>query len=568
MKKVTIALLLLSQLSFGQSLLIEKVVHTSEQEISFKHLNREDRSLYFTSQGFPGILIYDFKNDKTILDSSVTAKVPDGYHPINQVYTLVQDESSVMVINNISKDSTFLVLPIDSLSLPPLVYDETEDAFIGIRGNSELVKVSMNPYEVVKIEEQELNTGYRKLTRYSDFNGDKYITLTDVNGAQELYLYSDGVSKKLKYPLNYGEETYELAILNNDSLIVARKIRTGEHQLALMYASGIPLHPDSLDVKTIQKSNLNQIDSVKAKEIIAKNEFSNEMNRDIGKGKWALLVERTTDAVKAMLVLNKLLEIDPNAFSYKEDSVYFVLGPKTETKAELKTDSLYYSANGIFANPFELTNDSLVLPSDIVLRVNCIDKKKGNKVNFRADFYEYESNTLVKSTELSSQEALYFSYFPDYTLGMTITSEGYLPYSMKFEPNMELLSSKRIEKLILLTAKDAKVEQTFELKNVYFGFDKYILTGVAQRELDIVISSLDLSKSLRVIGHTDNVGTDRYNLSLSKKRAKSVQSYLSKNGWKGKIKTEGLGEKQPVMSNATEAGRSQNRRCEIKILAD
>lgn len=71
-----------------------------------------------------------------------------------------------------------------------------------------------------------------------------------------------------------------------------------------------------------------------------------------------------------------------------------------------------------------------------------------------------------------------------------------------------------------------------------------------------------------MIGHTDNVGTDRYNLSLSKKRAKSVQSYLSKNGWKGKIKTEGLGEKQPVMSNATEAGRSQNRRCEIKILAD
>lgn len=568
MKNITIALFLISQISFGQSLLIEKVVHTSEQEISFKHLNRENRALYFTSQNFPGVLIYDFRNNKTILDSSITAKVPEGYHPINEVYTLVQDENSVLVVNNISKDSTFLILPIDSIDLPPLVYDETDDVFVGIDNKNKLVKIRMNPYEVLDIEQESLSIGYRNITNYSDFQGDKYITLNSVGGPKELFLYNKGATKKLKYPLNYGEETYELAILNNDSLIVARKIRTGEHQLALMYASGIPLHPDSLGVKTVKKTNLNQIDSVKANAIIAKNEFTNEMDRDIGKGKWALLVERTTDAVKAMLALNKLLEIDPDAFSYKEDSVYFVLGPKSETKADLKTDSLYYVSNGIFANPFELANDSLVLPSDIVLRVNCLDKDKGNKINFRADFYEYESNTLVKSTELNSNEALYFSYFPDYTLGMTITSEGYLPYSMKFEPNMKLLSSKRIEKLILLTSKNSTVDQAFELKNVFFDFDKHLLTSVAERELQLVTSSLNTSKNLKVIGHTDNVGSNKYNLKLSKKRAKSVEAFLQKNGWKGQIKTEGLGETQPAASNATEAGRSKNRRSEIKILKD
>jgi outer membrane protein OmpA-like peptidoglycan-associated protein len=202
------------------------------------------------------------------------------------------------------------------------------------------------------------------------------------------------------------------------------------------------------------------------------------------------------------------------------------------------------------------------------LRVNCLDKDKGNKINFRADFYEYETNTLVKSTELNSNEALYFSYFPDYTLGMTITSEGYLPYSMKFEPNMKLLSSKRIEKLILLTSKNSAVDQAFELKNVFFDFDKHLLTSVAERELQLVISSLNTSKNLKVIGHTDNVGSNKYNLKLSKKRAKSVEAFLQKNGWKGQIKTEGLGETQPAESNETEAGRSKNRRSEIKILKD
>lgn len=568
MKRFIIALLLLTQTAFGQSLLIEKVVHTSSQEISFKHLNRDSRLLYFTSKGYPGVLIYDFRNNKTILDSTITSGAPLGYQPMNEVYTLIQDENSVMVINNISKDSTFLIVPIDSISIPQLIYDETTDEFIGVKEYNEVVKIAMNPYEIESMTYENLYLQGNTLFKLSDFNGDKYATLASEDGKKELYLLEGTKSKKLRYPLNYGEETYEMAILNQDSLVVSRKIRTGEHQIALMYASGIPIHPDSLKVKTIVAQGINQIDSVKAESIIAKNEFTSEMNRDIGKGRWALLVERTTDAVKAMLALNKLLEVDPNAFSYKEDSVYFVLGPKAETKAELKTDSLYYVSNGIFANTFDLAEDSLVLPSDVVLRVNCIDKDLGKLIDFRADFYEYQSNTLIKSTEMSSEEALYFSYFPDYTLGMTITSKGYLPYSMKFEPNMDLLSTKRIEKLVLLSKQNSIVEQTFDLKNIFFDFDKYNLTPVAQRELDIVLKTLDPGKSIKVIGHTDHMGSEAYNLKLSKRRAKAVKSYLSSKNWKGSITTEGMGESKPAASNATEVGRSKNRRCEIVLFKD
>ena len=133
---------------------------------------------------------------------------------------------------------------------------------------------------------------------------------------------------------------------------------------------------------------------------------------------------------------------------------------------------------------------------------------------------------------------------------------------------MELLSSKRIEKLVLLSTLKENAQQKFELQNVYFAFDKYNLTGVAQRELDLVMNSVDNNKNLKVIGHTDNVGSDGYNLKLSKRRSKSVKTYLTKNSWKGSIATEGLGEKKPIATNTTELGRSKNRRCEMIILKD
>jgi len=72
--------------------------------------------------------------------------------------------------------------------------------------------------------------------------------------------------------------------------------------------------------------------------------------------------------------------------------------------------------------------------------------------------------------------------------------------------------------------------------------------------------------NVEVIGHTDDVGTDAYNQSLSEKRASAVVSRLIANGVvAGRLYAVGRGETQPVTSNATEAGRAENRRVEVKI---
>ncbi len=72
--------------------------------------------------------------------------------------------------------------------------------------------------------------------------------------------------------------------------------------------------------------------------------------------------------------------------------------------------------------------------------------------------------------------------------------------------------------------------------------------------------------SIEIIGHTDNVGAYQYNYTLSQRRAQSVANYLTAQGVNGmRISTRGMGPDQPVASNATEAGRAQNRRVEINL---
>jgi outer membrane protein OmpA-like peptidoglycan-associated protein len=72
---------------------------------------------------------------------------------------------------------------------------------------------------------------------------------------------------------------------------------------------------------------------------------------------------------------------------------------------------------------------------------------------------------------------------------------------------------------------------------------------------------------IEVQGHTDNVGSDSSNLTLSQLRAQSVTSYLVSRGISSdRIRSVGYGESMPVASNETVAGREANRRVEIKII--
>lgn len=88
-------------------------------------------------------------------------------------------------------------------------------------------------------------------------------------------------------------------------------------------------------------------------------------------------------------------------------------------------------------------------------------------------------------------------------------------------------------------------------------------------EKSIVKAHDELRKAvfIAIVGHTDDVGDDAYNQTLSEQRANAVRDYLVGGGTDpGKIVTWGAGEKEPIASNATPEGRAENRRVEVLVL--
>lgn len=82
--------------------------------------------------------------------------------------------------------------------------------------------------------------------------------------------------------------------------------------------------------------------------------------------------------------------------------------------------------------------------------------------------------------------------------------------------------------------------------------------------LDEFARGLDANMEVRVVGHTDNTGSDAINNPLSMRRAEAVRDYIAIKGvGSNRVSTEGHGSREPVADNANAIGRAQNRRVEI-----
>jgi outer membrane protein OmpA-like peptidoglycan-associated protein len=105
---------------------------------------------------------------------------------------------------------------------------------------------------------------------------------------------------------------------------------------------------------------------------------------------------------------------------------------------------------------------------------------------------------------------------------------------------------------------------------VTFAVNSANLDPAFRSTLDKVASTLtEYDKTyVDVLGHTDSTGSDAYNQTLSEQRSSTVANYLATRGvQQARLATKGYGESQPKESNTTEAGRSANRRVEIRLVA-
>lgn len=114
------------------------------------------------------------------------------------------------------------------------------------------------------------------------------------------------------------------------------------------------------------------------------------------------------------------------------------------------------------------------------------------------------------------------------------------------------------------------IQVTFA-SGLLYDFDSDVIRDAAGENLRNLATSLEKFPNtvLLIVGHTDAQGSDSYNQDLSARRALAASRYLGARGVVStRLRTSGRGEMEPIATNDTEYGRSQNRRIEVAIIAN
>ena len=216
-------------------------------------------------------------------------------------------------------------------------------------------------------------------------------------------------------------------------------------------------------------------------------------------------------------------------------------------------------------------------------------KKGGNTET--ANFYEYRGRIIDKKTKTVPNGVMV--YYEDISTGETLgqtdvnanTGEYVinLPYGKRYgitakaqgfvasSISIDLVKSnaKPVLKNADLYVIPIESGASINLNNIFFNAGKSNLLPESFAELNRIADFLTENKNVvvEIGGHTDNVGNDQTNLTLSQDRADAVRFYLLSKGIKiVRLQAKGYGKNLPVATNTTEDGKAQNRRVEFMIM--
>jgi outer membrane protein OmpA-like peptidoglycan-associated protein len=148
---------------------------------------------------------------------------------------------------------------------------------------------------------------------------------------------------------------------------------------------------------------------------------------------------------------------------------------------------------------------------------------------------------------------------------ITASAEGYMNTTDSVEASDDALSPFSRD----LYLAPIEVGLTVRLQNIYFDFDKTTLKPESFIELNKVVEFLKQNETveIEISGHTDNKGSDDYNLNLSQGRSQAVVDYIIGEGIDSfRLSAHGYGESKAIDTNDTDIGRANNRRVEFTVL--
>ncbi|MCX6182302.1 MAG: OmpA family protein [Bacteroidetes bacterium] len=192
-----------------------------------------------------------------------------------------------------------------------------------------------------------------------------------------------------------------------------------------------------------------------------------------------------------------------------------------------------------------------------------------NKPVSNASVQVYDEDLIVakSKTDTAGFYEVELQEQKDYTV--SVTKAGY--FQNNFEINTPAKEMKEVK--FKSNVKLSKIESNklVEIPNIYFAYKSVKLSERSIVELDRLVMFLELNpqiKMLEIRSHSDEIGSNEYNLALSKMRAKAVVAYLINEGISSKkLIAIGLGEQFPLIKNAkTDSEHEKNRRTEFKVV--
>jgi outer membrane protein OmpA-like peptidoglycan-associated protein len=200
----------------------------------------------------------------------------------------------------------------------------------------------------------------------------------------------------------------------------------------------------------------------------------------------------------------------------------------------------------------------------VVMKGRVLSKKTMEPVSSKIIYENLKTGKEIGTAQSNYKTGEYRIVLPTGAhYGFQAQAKGFISVSSN-QDLTHLEEYKEMEQDLYLEPEE--VGASIALNNVFFDTNKFKLKPESHLELNRFLTYLEENPGfeIEVAGHTDNVGNSKVNQQLSFNRASVVAKYLVSKGLaKARLQVKGYGKNKPISSNATEFGRSQNRRVEF-----
>jgi outer membrane protein OmpA-like peptidoglycan-associated protein len=217
-------------------------------------------------------------------------------------------------------------------------------------------------------------------------------------------------------------------------------------------------------------------------------------------------------------------------------------------------------------NAFFLPPVKFSIDTSLLVKGTITDSENRMPVMAKMDVIDAEISRVIATTTSDSAGSYVIRIPQAKRYGIEIVARNYMLYLDLLDLSRESYHQEIIRDFQL---EPIEIGAKLILKSIFFEFGKSTLKPESFIQLDNVVLLMRSTPNLRIeiSGHTDNVGSAKGNQKLSEDRAKAVVDYLGSRGIDIiRLEFKGYGFSQPVASNSTADGRSQNRRVEFKII--